>query len=89
MNDTRLRIKRCIVERLLLDINPEQIEDTTPLFRPKEEGGLELDSLAALEITVGLTKEFGTRFDEADEAAFQSVETLAVFIENHKKAADD
>ncbi len=71
-------IKEIIVERLELDIEPEEIENEASLFVE----GLGLDSVEALEITVGLEETFGIVID-ADEPLvdeFYSVDTLADFV---------
>ena len=49
------RVKELIVRQLRLKTAPEDIEDTAPLFG----GALGLDSIDALELVVGLEKEFG------------------------------
>jgi acyl carrier protein len=74
------QLKKIIVEELNLEeVNPEEIEDTAPLFGE----GLGLDSLDAVEIVVLLEKHFGVVVKDLDEgkAAFQSINTLAAYIE--------
>ena len=79
-------IKEKIVESLNLhDITADQIADDAPLFGA---GGLGLDSIDALELVVMLEKNFGIVIKDMEEGrpAFQSVKTLAAFI-NAKRPA--
>jgi acyl carrier protein len=66
------RVRRCIVQRLRLKIDPATIGPDQPLFGD----GLGLDSIDALELAVGLEKEFGVRFEDPD-AAKQALRTVA------------
>ena len=63
----------------MLKIAPEEIGDDTPLFTPE---GLGLDSIDALELAVGLEKNFGVRTPSAEVArsAFLNVNSIAEFI---------
>ncbi len=79
--DTRARIKRCIVGRLQLKVAPDSIANDAILFAPALAGGLELESLAVLEIIVGLSTEFNLLIDEVPREAFMSVDTLAEYID--------
>ena len=76
------RIKRMIVQTLELKIDPEEIEDDEMLFG----GGLGLDSVATLEIVVGLEEEF--RIEVRDEdlrvELFDSVKALADYVRGAK-----
>jgi len=76
------RIKRMIVERLDLKIEPEDIEDEEMLFG----GGLGLDSVATLEIVVGLEEEFGIEVldEELRVELFDSVRSLADYVRKKK-----
>lgn len=77
----KVQLKKMLVEDLNLeDVTPEDIEDDAPLFG---EEGLGLDSLDAVELVVLLEKHFGVAVKSLDEgrAAFQSINTLAAFIE--------
>lgn len=78
-SDLKERIKKLIVERLKLEIEPSEIGDSDPLFGE----GLGLDSIDALELVLGLEQEFGVKIedDEVGEEALASVETLADFVE--------
>lgn len=86
MQSTELKenLKKLIVDRLnLIDITPADIGDDMPLFKT----GLGLDSIDALELTLNVEKEYGVKVANSEEAlrAFQSVSTLAAFIETHRR----
>ena len=72
------------MERLELAATPADIKDDAMLFAPSAAGGLELDSLAALEIVVGLSEEFDMSLDEVPREAFMSVASLADYVDNAK-----
>jgi acyl carrier protein len=76
--EVRDRVKKLLVERLKLKINPAEIDEDAPLFGE----GLGLDSIDALELVVGLEQEFGVNVpDEAvGREAFGSISALADFI---------
>jgi len=77
----KAKLKKVIVEELNLeDIDPDQIDDNAPLFGK----GLELDSLDAVELVVQLQTHFGVEITSMEEAkpVFQSIETLARFIQD-------
>src|SRR4030066_2566138 len=70
------KIKQLIITRLkLVDMTPEMIENNAPLFGE----GLGLDSIDALELVLGLEKEFGVIIPDAEvgKKVFQSVRTMA------------
>ncbi|NLT24560.1 MAG: acyl carrier protein [Syntrophorhabdus sp.] len=74
------RLKHLLVSELNLEeITPEEIDDDMPLFGE----GLGLDSLDAVELVVILEKHFGIEIKSLEEGrvAFQSINTLAVFVE--------
>ncbi len=76
-------LKKNIIDSLKLqDITPEQIDNDAPLFG----GGLGLDSIDALELVVMLEKNYGIVIKDIEEGrpAFQSVRTLAAFIESRR-----
>ena len=78
-NDLKQRVKRMIVDRLRLDVEPEQIDDGAPLFGE----GLALDSVDVLELVVGVEKEFGVVIEDAEEGrnVFQSIEAMVAYIQ--------
>ena len=73
------KIKRLIVERLKLDVEPADIASDQPLFGDE---GLGLDSIDALELVLGIEQELGVRIDDEDvgSKAFASVQALADFV---------
>ena len=76
MDDLKRRVKEMIVERLGLEgLRPEEIDDDAPLFGE----GLGLDSIDALELSIGLEKGFGVKLETEEEGkrAFASVSALA------------
>ncbi|MFZ0710884.1 MAG: phosphopantetheine-binding protein [Terrimicrobiaceae bacterium] len=77
--DLKSRIKHMMVENLMLKMAPEDIADDTPLFSPE---GLALDSIDALELAVGIEKNFGVATPSAEVAreAFVSVNTITAYI---------
>jgi acyl carrier protein len=72
-------IKHLIIQRLkLVDMTPEMIETDASLFGE----GLGLDSIDALELVLGLEKEFGVMIPDAEvgKKVFQSVRTMAQYV---------
>jgi len=81
MSDLKTQLKKQLIDHLNLeDLSVEDIKDDTPLFGD----GLGLDSIDALEIIVMLDNKFNVKISDPEEGAkiFQSVNTLAEFIEN-------
>lgn len=79
-------VKQLIIERLKLEeITAEDIDSDAPLFGE----GLGLDSIDALELVIGLEKEYGVSIPDAEvgKKVFQSVRTIAQYIvDNQGKA---
>jgi acyl carrier protein len=81
MDETPLhrKVKELIINRLQLEgITPEDIDNAAPLFGD----GLGLDSIDALELVIGIEKEFGVRIqdEEVGTKAFASVNALVDFL---------
>ncbi len=77
--DLRTRIKKMMVTSLMLQISADQIGDDTPLFGPN---GIGLDSIDALELAVGLEKNFGVSVPNAEVAGqvLRSVNSIHDYI---------
>jgi acyl carrier protein len=72
-------VKNLIIQRLkLVDMTSEMIDTDAPLFGE----GLGLDSIDALELVLGLEKEYGIIVPDAEvgKRVFQSVRTMAQYI---------
>ena len=70
----KLRLKTMIIEECEKeDITPEELADDVQLF--SEQSGLELDSLDALQISMGLQNHFGVRLPDS-KAFRQHVTTI-------------
>ncbi len=63
--DLKDRIKTMMVENLMLKTPKEEIPDDLPLFGSD---GLGLDSIDALELVVGLEKQFGVSVPNSETA---------------------
>jgi acyl carrier protein len=85
-NDLKQKVKALIVRQLKLEIDPASIRDEAPLFGDASDG-LGLDSIDALELVLGLEKEFAIKVqdEEVGVTAFASVNALCDFI--RQKAA--
>ncbi len=84
MDDLKVLLKKQIVEQLnLKEIKPEDIGDDQQLFVE----GLGLDSIDVLELIVLLQQEYGIKLANAEEGPkiFQSINTIAAFIEANRK----
>ncbi|OGQ54734.1 MAG: hypothetical protein A3J24_10620 [Deltaproteobacteria bacterium RIFCSPLOWO2_02_FULL_53_8] len=68
-----------LVKRLKLKMDPAAIKDDAPLFG---DGGIGLDSIDALELVVGLQKEYGVVINDkaVAERVLVSVDTIAEHI---------
>ena len=79
MNDesTEQTIKEMLVERLFLQVSPDDIPDDANLMET-----LEIDSVSVLEIVVGLEEVYGLSFedDEFDVSIFESVKSIADYV---------
>jgi len=73
-------LKALIIETLVLeDLTPEQIGSDDALFG----GGLDLDSIDALEIGLALEKRYGIEIGDdgdANQQRFASIRNLAAFV---------
>ncbi|MCX7591545.1 MAG: acyl carrier protein [Kiritimatiellae bacterium] len=71
------RLKRMMVERLFLRVQPEEIDESKSLITHYG-----VDSVSLLELVVGLEEEFGISVEdrEFDVAHFETVNALAAFV---------
>ncbi len=80
-----LQLKKLIIQRLKLEeVSPEDIGNDDPLFGE----GLGLDSIDALELVLGLEKEYGVIIPDAEvgQKVFQSVRTIAQYVVDNSDA---
>lgn len=76
-------LKKQIIEVLSLEeIQPEDIDDTAPLFGE----GLGLDSIDALELIVLMEKVYGIKIKDpaAGKEIFKSISTMAAFVKENR-----
>lgn len=75
--DIRSRIKNMLVERLMLNIPPEQIDDAEDLA-----AAYDLDSVRLFELVIGTEEEFEISFedDEFSPEKFSTVNSIAEVI---------
>jgi acyl carrier protein len=83
MQPLKDRIKRLIVDTLMLQMNPQEIADDQMLFGP---GSLGLDSVDALQLVVMLDKNFGVKIPDSNAAReiLQSVATIVAAVERQQ-----
>ncbi|MBI2838098.1 MAG: acyl carrier protein [Acidobacteria bacterium] len=82
MTELEQQTRETLLRDLKLMIDPNEFKEETLLFDPVN--GLGLDSLEALEVATSLSNRFGVNFEGSDESDFQSVKTLAAYIERKK-----
>jgi len=72
------RVKQVIIRTLSLEVEAEEIDDEDELFG----GGLGINSMATIEIIVGLEEEFGIEVPDEDLRVelFDSVQTMADYV---------
>ena len=83
VEELKERVKALIVRQLKLEVDPASIKDDAPLFGD-DPSGLGLDSIDALELVLGIEKEFGIKVqdEEVGVKAFASVKALCEFVES-------
>ena len=81
---TELEVAQLIVETLNLeDVTAEEIESDAPLFRD----GLGLDSIDALELSLGIKQKYGIQLKADDEnltEIFSSLSKLTRYITDNR-----
>ena len=84
LSPEELEVAKLIVDTLNLeDLVPEEIDPQTALFRD----GIGLDSIDALELSLGIKQKYGIQLKADDENianVFSSVATLSQYIQAHK-----
>ena len=85
VNALKERIKDMMVENLMLQVSAAEIGDDLPLFGP---GGLGLDSVDALQLVVGLDKNFGLKIPDpaAAKEILHSVNTMVAAVQKKMSA---
>ncbi len=80
------RLKKMIVERLFLNISPEEIEQDKSLINDYG-----VDSLNLLELVVGLEEEFGIVMedDEFKVSNFETVTALSNFVRSRLSSTSE
>jgi len=70
-------LKEMLIERLFLQVTPEEIPDEANLMET-----LEIDSVSILEIVVGLEEVYGISFEdeEFDISIFESIKSIADYV---------
>jgi acyl carrier protein len=71
------QVKKLLVDRLELEVDPELIGDDQPLFGR----GLELDSIDTLELAVAVQEELGVTITDDDTECLLSLNRLVDHIE--------
>lgn len=80
------RVKKAIIGRLVLEVEPDAVANDAPLFAPlaeeqeRTEDSMNLDSIDILEAVLGLNEEFGVELPDDRPEIFTSVQTLADYI---------
>jgi acyl carrier protein len=79
-------LRKLLVENCMLRVPPEEIQLETRLFGPDSLG---LDSIDALQMTVGIERTYGIAITDPAIAreAFESVETLQKWLKRERKSA--
>jgi len=77
-------IRALLVENCMLRVSPGEIQPETTLFGPDSLG---LDSIDALQLTVGIEKAYGVAIKDPAVAreAFQSVQTLQNWLNSQPR----
>jgi acyl carrier protein len=84
LDEDKKKIRELIAVRLKLAAEIEKISNDTPLFAPD---GLALDSIDALELVLGLQKEFNVVIEDRITAVkvLATINSIAEFVQSHGK----
>jgi acyl carrier protein len=76
-DDLKGQIRAMIVERLFLNVQPDDIADDANLLETYN-----IDSVSLFEIVVGLEEEFGISLEDSDFSVetFSTVDNIAEFV---------
>ena len=76
-------IRALLISNLMLQVDPAQILDDTPLFGA---GGLGLDSVDALQLVVALEKQYGLKISDTEVArqTLQTVNSISAAVSHHR-----
>jgi len=69
-------IKSILIESLMLELDKHLIQNDQPLFGR----GLELDSIDALELSIGISSNFDVELNDDDMSIFSSINKLTDYI---------
>ena len=77
-------VRKLLLDNCMLRVQPDEIQPETLLFGPDSLG---LDSIDALQLTVGIEKSYGVAIKEPAVAreAFHSVQTLQQWLSRQPK----
>ena len=84
MENTKRKIREILSVRLKLASAVAKLADDSPLFGPE---GLGLDSIDALELVLGLQKEFGIVIEDRAQAVkvLATIDSIAGFVQSRGK----
>lgn len=85
MNEKNFELEKSIllmiIDRLTLEeVDVDHFDYDMQIFATEEEEGLGLDSVDALEIVVGLKKDFEVDMDKEDTEVFRTIRTIADYV---------
>ena len=80
-SELTLRMKQALIERLSLQLEPDEIAEDSPLFG----AGLGLDSVDALEIAILIEMEFDVPVSDDELASFRSINTLVDLVQQRNQ----
>jgi acyl carrier protein len=85
IDQIKTTLKNILVERLGIDLAAVNASDDAGLFA---DDGWAIDSVDVLDLVLGIEKSFGVRIEQDDQIKhhFQSIATLAVFIQSQSNA---
>lgn len=79
------KIKDMLIEQLGLEITSDFITNDQPLFGR----GLGLDSIDALDISVGIFDTFGLQVDDDNTEIFSSINKMADYIQSQQIGSEE